>query len=479
MAAGHLLLLLALLLPSAAANSTAAGGVCDTLALASHIIQKCLGSDRSLRCCDKLIWMVDEEGGGRCLCGAATQMARLGAPTPYGDLYGIYAGCGGLYLQAVRRHHCPDPPTPPAIHHTPPAKHHSPPAKHHTPPPKSSSGDEMSFSMLFKRVLYILLEVLLVVLLPALVYAAYRFASVIKEWMLRGWAWLERRIMPSDGMALGTDENGLPPRSTNHDHTTIQITEINPDTVNRNEELQRLFPFCSSTGPNAESEMIGNSTSLAISVLEGLSEVIKCLIEASENPNIPNMDGRTVIELAAMYGTSKDVEILFPFTSPIPAITNWSADGIISHMKLEKKQLEDDDSISQRKSLLRKLANDAFRKGEYVIASAFYTQAVRVDHYDASVFADRSLCWLCAGDGRRALHDALMCKILEPKWTKAYFRQGQALMLLKNYEKACDALAKAVEIDPRSDELRQFYRDAMELKKRREEAQVSSRGGIF
>lgn len=50
--------------------------------------------------------------------------------------------------------------------------------------------------------------------------------------------------------------------------------------------------------------------------------------------------GRIPIELAAVYGTSEDVEILFPFTSPIPTVTNWSVDGIINHMKLQRKQLE-------------------------------------------------------------------------------------------------------------------------------------------
>uniref|UniRef100_A0A0A9CDJ1 Uncharacterized protein n=1 Tax=Arundo donax TaxID=35708 RepID=A0A0A9CDJ1_ARUDO len=41
------------------------------------------------------------------------------------------------------------------------------------------------------------------------------------------------------------------------------------------------------------------------------------------------MYGRMPIELAAMGGTREDVEILFPFTSAIPTVTDWSVDGII------------------------------------------------------------------------------------------------------------------------------------------------------
>jgi hypothetical protein len=49
--------------------------------------------------------------------------------------------------------------------------------------------------------------------------------------------------------------------------------------------------------------------------------------------------GRTPIELAAVYGTREDVELLSPFTSPIPNVADWTVDGIINHAKLERMQL--------------------------------------------------------------------------------------------------------------------------------------------
>ena len=55
---------------------------------------------------------------------------------------------------------------------------------------------------------------------------------------------------------------------------------------------------------------------------------------------VPHQFGRLPIELAAEYGTREDVEMLFPFTLPISTVTNWSIDGIISHVKMEIKQLE-------------------------------------------------------------------------------------------------------------------------------------------
>jgi hypothetical protein len=43
--------------------------------------------------------------------------------------------------------------------------------------------------------------------------------------------------------------------------------------------------------------------------------------------------GRTPIEFAASEGRRDMVEMLFPLTSPIPTLPEWSIDGIISHVE--------------------------------------------------------------------------------------------------------------------------------------------------
>jgi hypothetical protein len=50
--------------------------------------------------------------------------------------------------------------------------------------------------------------------------------------------------------------------------------------------------------------------------------------------------GRLPIELAAEYGTWEDVELLFPVTSKIPTVADWSVNGVISHVYMEVMQLE-------------------------------------------------------------------------------------------------------------------------------------------
>ncbi|KAM0852800.1 hypothetical protein ACQ4PT_051513 [Festuca glaucescens] len=166
-------------------------------------------------------------------------------------------------------------------------------------------------------------------------------------------------------------------------------------------------------------------TPLTVAALRGYASIVKILLQN-------NADfGRLPIELAAEYGTREDVEILFPFTSPISTVEKWSVDGIISHVKMEIKQLEDGNFVKKRMSDLKRQADEAFKKQDYPNASLLYTQALRMDNFDAKLLSNRSLCWLRMGDGQRAFDDAAKCKRLRPKWAKAHYRQGAALMFTK------------------------------------------------
>ncbi|KAF6992810.1 hypothetical protein CFC21_009769 [Triticum aestivum] len=190
---------------------------------------------------------------------------------------------------------------------------------------------------------------------------------------------------------------------------------------------------------------------------KGLTEAIKCLSEAGANPNVSDTFDRLPIEWAAEYGTREDVEILFPFTSPISTVANWSVDGIISHVKMEIKQLEDGNFVKKRMCDMKRQADEAFRKQDYVNAPVLYTQALKMDNFDPKLLSNRSLCWLRMGDGQKAYGDATKCKRLRPKWAKAHYRQGAALMFMKDYERAHYSLSRALELDPESEETENLF----------------------
>ncbi|KAK1625897.1 hypothetical protein QYE76_000212 [Lolium multiflorum] len=197
---------------------------------------------------------------------------------------------------------------------------------------------------------------------------------------------------------------------------------------------------------------------------KGLTEAIKCLLEAGANANVLDMYGRLPIELAAEYGTREDVEILFPFTSPISTVANWSVDGIISHVKVEIKQLEDGNFVKTRMSELKGKGDEAFKKQDYLKASVFYTQALKMDNFDAKLLSNRSLCFLRMGDGKRAYEDATECAEIRPKWAKAHYRLGAAFMCMKDYNSAYQSLSRALELNPESEEVEKLFWEAMELR---------------
>ncbi|CAN6238174.1 unnamed protein product [Urochloa humidicola] len=171
---------------------------------------------------------------------------------------------------------------------------------------------------------------------------------------------------------------------------------------------------------------VGNITPLIAAVSGGLTECMKCLLKAGADPNVPDEFGRMPIEFAAICGSREDVEILFPLTSRIPSVHDWSIDGIILHACLLPGQ-----------------------------------KAMGLDNDDATLYSNRSLCFLQIGDGDKAFADAYTCRMHRPDWPKAWYRLGAALMLLKDYEKACDAFLDGFKIDPGSAEIENALREAL------------------
>ena len=86
---------------------------------------------------------------------------------------------------------------------------------------------------------------------------------------------------------------------------------------------------------------------------------------------------------------------------------------------------------------------------------------MQLDPDDAVLFSDRSLCWLHMGDGRKALLDANKCRKMRPHWPKACRRQGEALMLLKDYEGASERFLDGLKLDPVDTDIEDALREAM------------------
>ncbi|KAM3410819.1 hypothetical protein ACQJBY_002814 [Aegilops geniculata] len=83
-----------------------------------------------------------------------------------------------------------------------------------------------------------------------------------------------------------------------------------------------------------------------------------------------------------------------------------------------------------------------------------------LDPDDATMYSNRSLCSLRMGDGDKALIDANECRKMRPDWPTACYRQGAALMLLKDYKGACEHFLEGLKLDPANTEIEDALRKA-------------------
>ncbi|VAH19778.1 unnamed protein product [Triticum turgidum subsp. durum] len=105
--------------------------------------------------------------------------------------------------------------------------------------------------------------------------------------------------------------------------------------------------------------------------------------------------------------------------------------------------------------------SNSLKNKDYVVAAKLYSKAMVLDPDDAVLFSDRSLCWLQLGDGKKALLDANRCRKMRPHWPKACHRQGEALMLLKDYEGASERFWDGLKLDPVDTDIEDALREAM------------------
>uniref|UniRef100_A0A8R7UCL0 Uncharacterized protein n=1 Tax=Triticum urartu TaxID=4572 RepID=A0A8R7UCL0_TRIUA len=202
---------------------------------------------------------------------------------------------------------------------------------------------------------------------------------------------------------------------------------------------------------------VGPLTPLIVAANEGLTDFYKCLLEAGADPDLRGDGGQLPIEIAAHHNRRKDVEILFPVTSRIPYVRDWSIDGILAYAKSLPK-VEDDPLFKMGPAYLKSEGSKAYKRKDYVSAINFYTMATKLDPADATLHSNTSLCWIKLGEGDEALESAKFCRMMRPDWPKACYRQGAAQMLLKNYEKACDSFSDGLKLDPTNVEIEDALR---------------------
>lgn len=95
-------------------------------------------------------------------------------------------------------------------------------------------------------------------------------------------------------------------------------------------------------------------------------------------------------------------------------------------------------------------SNQACHDGDFHTAIVLYNEALAVDPQNCILYSNRSAAYMKTQQYHKALDDAIKARLLNPKWPKAYFRQGVALQYLGRHADALAAFASGLAQDPKS-----------------------------
>ncbi|KAM0929936.1 hypothetical protein ACQ4PT_001299 [Festuca glaucescens] len=182
-------------------------------------------------------------------------------------------------------------------------------------------------------------------------------------------------------------------------------------------------------------------TPLIIAASYGFTDCMKCLLDAGADANIPDEFGRTAAKIAATKGFKDCVKILSPLTTP------GGTDVIIQHANFVPL-LNANDGCA-----LKEQGDAAFEENSYADALALYTKAMQIEPDNSTLYAKRSLCWVHMSEEDKALDDAYTYRTMKMDLSNSCYEQTAALILVKEYARACRALVSALKLDLRSDDL--------------------------
>ncbi|XP_050264085.1 uncharacterized protein LOC126708333 [Quercus robur] len=204
-------------------------------------------------------------------------------------------------------------------------------------------------------------------------------------------------------------------------------------------------------------------TPLESAASEGFTEFFKCLLNAGADPNVTSFYGLTPIEIAALQCNYQGVMILFPVISRILAIPDWRTGGIMKYIHSEELHsrylielaiMRMNRKLKEKFLTLKSKGEDAFKREGYLGAICWYTEAINAEPSDATVLSNRSLCWDLLNEGSRALPDAefILLKIdISLSDDECHFT------MLLDFVKSAYSFNKALELDPKNEELQKAF----------------------
>ncbi|KAH9608045.1 hypothetical protein KSS87_020880 [Heliosperma pusillum] len=120
---------------------------------------------------------------------------------------------------------------------------------------------------------------------------------------------------------------------------------------------------------------------------------------------------------------------------------------------------------------LKDQGNEFFKAGNYLKAAALYTQAIKIDPNNPTLYSNRAAAFLNLVKLTKALADAEKTISLSPIWEKGYFRKGCILEAMERYNEALEAFQVALKYNPKSTEVSKKIKRISQLAKDKQRAE--------
>ncbi|XP_074307189.1 uncharacterized protein LOC141642313 [Silene latifolia] len=120
---------------------------------------------------------------------------------------------------------------------------------------------------------------------------------------------------------------------------------------------------------------------------------------------------------------------------------------------------------------LKDQGNEFFKAGNYLKAAALYTQAIKIDPNNPTLYSNRAAAFLNLVKLTKALADAEKTISLSPNWEKGYFRKGCILEAMERYNEALEAFQVASKYNPKSTEVSKKIKRISQLAKDKQRAE--------
>lgn len=125
---------------------------------------------------------------------------------------------------------------------------------------------------------------------------------------------------------------------------------------------------------------------------------------------------------------------------------------------------------SAASAALKDQGNEQFKAGNYLKAAALYTQAIKLDPDNPTLYSNRAAAFLHLVKLNKALADADMTIKLKPQWEKGHFRKGCVLESMEHYEEAISSFQIALQHNPQNTEVSRKIKRLTQLAREKKRA---------